>query len=63
MNESALLDCDMDWVESKQHCFKVFNEPRNWTEAAVDCDGRLAYLAKLDNEESTIIITRLIREK
>ncbi|XP_064639828.1 uncharacterized protein LOC135495295 [Lineus longissimus] len=59
-NESALLDCDIDWEESKKHCFKVFNEPRNWTDAATDCEQRLSYLAKVDNKESMVAITRII---
>ena len=54
------LDVCSNWTVRNGVCYKKFEETKNWTEAAVQCEGESAYLAEIPNISVNKIITTVI---
>ncbi|KAM3832807.1 snaclec coagulation factor X-activating enzyme light chain 1 [Vipera latastei] len=60
----ADFDCPSDWVSYDQHCYKAFNDLKNWTDAEKFCteQNKGSHLVSLHSSEETDFVVNLISQ-
>nr|ADJ67474.1 factor X activator light chain 1 [Daboia russelii russelii]ADK22820.1 factor X activator light chain 1 [Daboia siamensis] len=60
----AVLDCPSGWLSYEQHCYKGFNDLKNWTDAEKFCTEQKkgSHLVSLHSREEEKFVVNLISE-